>query len=147
MKRRARHELYAWAQSLTNLPLIAGGDITGPAAVAANPALFAPVCGLMLGRIAAVQPWIFAAWQRPVVIDHAEVWLRLFDYTCEDFKPAAAICQMKIVSKYYARNFEFGHQFHVAVQNAPTLAVMRKRAESFFAGAPAVNPEPSVMGL
>lgn len=146
-KRRARHELLAWAASLTRLPLIANGDITGPETIRAKPDLFKPACALMIGRMAAAQPWVFASWNRPLEIDHAGVWRRLFDYICEDFEPEIAISRVKIFTEYYARNFQFGHSFYTAVQNAATLEAVRERAGAFFDTSPALNIEPSLMGL
>lgn len=146
-KRRARHELFQWAASLTSLPLIANGDIVSASTIAENPGHFQYARGAMLGRIVAVQPWVFAAWQKTIDTDHAAVWRRLFDYTCEDFRPEQALVRMKIVSEYYARNFKFGHSFYVAIQNAPTLEKLRGAAERFFGLSPAIDPNPSVMGL
>lgn len=146
-KRRARHELLAWAASLTRLPLIANGDIDGPGTVRKNPDIFKSACALMIGRMAAARPWVFASWDRPLEIDHAAVWRRLFDYTCEDFKPEIAISRVKIFTEYYARNFQFGHSFYTAVQNAPTLEAVRERADAFFGTSPALNSEISLMGL
>jgi tRNA-dihydrouridine synthase len=146
-KRRARHEFFAWANSLTCLPLIANGDIAGAETILKNPELFKPVRGLMLGRAAVARPWVFASWERPMELDYAAVWRRLVDYTCEDFPPEKAIGRIKIFTEYYARNFRFGHSFHVATQNAPTLEAARERADAFFSGAPALDPEPSPMGL
>lgn len=146
-KRRARHELYEWASSLTRLPIIANGDITSEATIMANPACFQHVKGAMLGRIAAVQPWVFAAWQQPIAIDYAEVWRRLFAYTCEDLRPEKAIGRMKIATEYYARNFKFGHSFYIAIQNAADLDALRGEAEKFFSQSPAIDPNPTLMGL
>ena len=146
-KRRARHELLAWVASLTRLPLIANGDITSAESVRQNPDLFKPACALMIGRMAAVQPWVFAAWNKPVPVDHAEVWHRLYAYICEDFPPEKALGRIKVFTKYYARNFKFGHDFGTAVQNAPTLESARERANVFFGRSPVIDPEPSVMGL
>ena len=83
----------------------------------------------------------------PLQIDHADVWRRLFEYICEDFEPAIAISRVKIFTEYYARNFQFGHSFYTAVQNAPTLDTMRERADAFFATSPALNAEVSLMGV
>ncbi len=146
-KRRARHELFAWAASLTRLPLIANGDITGPETIRNAADLFKPACGLMIGRMAAAQPWVFASWNPSLNIDHADVWRRLFDYLCEDFEPEIAIRRIKIFTEYYARNFQFGHSFYTAVQNAPTLDAVRERADAFFAASPALNAEVPLMGL
>lgn len=146
-KRRARHELLAWAASLTRLPLIANGDITNPEMVRKNLDALKPACGLMIGRMAAVQPWIFASWDAPLKVDYSDVWRRLFDYTCEDFKPEIAISRIKIFTEYFARNFQFGHSFHTAVHNAPTLETAREQADAFFGTSPTLDPEPSLMGL
>ncbi len=146
-KRNARHELYPWAASLTRLPLIASGDITGPETVRRNAEPFQSVGAIMIGRMAAVRPWVFAGWERKIDIDYAEIWRRLYDYICEDFEPKAALTRIKIFTAYYARNFRFGHGFHMAVQNARTLESARERAEAFFAKSPTLDSEPSLMGL
>ena len=52
-----------------------------------NPAAFAGVSGLMVGRMAVARPWIFAAWNAPLAPDYHEVWRRLADSIDEDFPP------------------------------------------------------------
>jgi tRNA-dihydrouridine synthase B len=146
-KRRARHERLSWVASLTRLPLIASGDIMGADTIRKSPALFEPACGLMIGRMAVARPWVFAAWDRPLKVDYAEVWRRLCTYICEDFPPEKALGRIKIFTAYYARNFQFGHTLHMAVQNAPTLAAVRERADAFFSLSPAIDPSPSLSGL
>jgi tRNA-dihydrouridine synthase B len=146
-KRRARHELYAWTSSLTRLPLIASGDITGEATLRRNAALFQPVSGVMVGRMAVARPWVFAAWERPLEVDLAGVWFRMHAYISEDFRPGQALARIKMFTEYYARNFVFGHTFGAAVRTAPTLDAARERAAAFFAGSPALDPEPSLTGL
>ena len=101
----------------------------------------------MVGRMAIAQPWVFAAWTGPVQVDYAGVWRRLYDYICEDFPPPKAIGRIKVFTEYYARNYHFGHSFYTAVQNAPTLEEVRERADAFFSQTPAIDPEPSLMGL
>jgi tRNA-dihydrouridine synthase len=147
LRRRARHELLEWAAGVSRLPLIANGDIAGAASVRADPHLARHPGALMVGRMAAAQPWVFAGWERPVAVDHAEVWRRLDAYTREAFPPLKAIARIKVFTQYYARNFQFGHCLYVAVQNAPTLEAVRERAEAFFATAPAIDPAPSLLGL
>jgi len=146
-KRRARHELLAWAASLTRLPLIANGDIRGAETVRGKPAWFGHVAAVMVGRMAVARPWVFAAWERPVAVDYADVWRRLFEYTCEDFPPGRALGRIKLFTEYYARNFQFGHALQVAVQNACTLESARERADEFFRASPAILPEPSLDGV
>jgi tRNA-dihydrouridine synthase len=147
LRRNVRHERLAWVASLTRLPLIASGDITGPQTLRRNPALFKPACGVMVGRMAVAQPWVFAAWNGPVAVDHGDVWRRLFEYTCEVYPSARALGRIKNFTGYYARNFRFGHNFHMAVQSAPTLEAVRERAEAFLGSNPETDPEPSMMGL
>lgn len=146
-KRRARHELFQWATSLTQLPVIANGDITSRVLVQDNRSLFASVAGLMIGRMAIARPWIFAAWHRPLQVDHGEVWRRLYGYLLEDFPPDAALRRIRLFSRYYARNFLFGHQFAVAMDNAPDVTEAWRRADAFFATGPDLLPEPSLQGL
>jgi tRNA-dihydrouridine synthase B len=146
-KRRARHELFRWATSLTALPIIANGDITSDALVRENRELFAPVAGLMIGRMAIARPWIFASWRQPVAVDHGEVWGRLHRYVQEDFPPETALRRVRLFSRYFARNFLFGHHFAVAIDNAPTMEEAWTRAQAFFATRPDLLPEPSLQGL
>jgi tRNA-dihydrouridine synthase B len=101
----------------------------------------------MIGRMAIARPWIFAAWQHPVTVDHAEVWRRLYHYVLEDFPPETALRRIRLFSRYYARNFLFGHHFAVAIDNAPTVEEALTRADAFFATQPDLLPEPSLQGL
>ena len=146
-KRRARHELMPWAASLTRLPLIANGDITGPAVIERNPDRFVPAKGLMIGRMAIARPWIFAAWSHAPAIDYAEAWHRMRDYISADFDAKLALGRLKMFTRYYARNFKFGHHFNVAVHNASTMEDAVTAAHVFFDRSPEINPDPPLMGL
>lgn len=146
-KRRARLELIPWIASLTRLPLIVSGDIAGPEILAKKAEWVQPAAGLMIGRAAVAQPWIFAAWGQPLNIDYAAVWSRMADAICEDFSPEVAITRVKLFTKYYARNFHFGHGFYTSVYHAETLEAVRERAAVFFAKSPAIHAKPELMGL
>ena len=146
-KRRARHELFAWATGQTRLPIIANGDLTGPAQLAEHAALFASVSGFMLGRMAVARPWLFAGWNEPATFDHLEVWTRLAGYIEEDFAPEIAIRRLRLFTKYYARNFHFGHTLAMAIQNAPDVASARDRTAKFFASPQPIFEEVSLLGL
>jgi tRNA-dihydrouridine synthase len=146
-RRAARHELLAWTASLTPIPLIANGDLTGPATVAARHRELEPACAIMIGRMAIAQPWIFAHWNRPQPIDLPVTWRRLHDYVLDDFPPATALRRLQMFSRYFAANFAFGHRFAVSLANAPTLESLRQRAEAFFAQSPATLAHPVVAGL
>ncbi len=133
-KRRARHELFPWAASLTRLPLIANGDLNGPDTLQEPGDCFRSVSGVMLGRMAVVRPWVFAAWEQPKAVDMPAIWRRMYHYVMEDFPPLAALRRLKMFTKYFAANFKFGHQFTVDLARASSLEEIRERAESFSLG-------------
>jgi tRNA-dihydrouridine synthase B len=146
-RRRARHELMLWAASLTRLPLIANGDFSDRPSVEAQAEHLRPACAVMIGRMAVVRPWLFAAWDQPVSLDPAEVWRRLAQYIVEDFAPAAALRRLQMFTKYYAANFAFGHAFRVDVANAASVEDAMRRGEEFFSRRPALLAHPMVAGL
>jgi tRNA-dihydrouridine synthase B len=146
-KRRARHELFPWAASLTRLPLIANGDFTGPDAVKENDHQLQSVSAIMLGRMAVARPWIFATWDQSPGVDLAAVWERMYHYTAEDFPPPLALRRLQMFSKYFAANFKFGHQFNVDLGRASSLEDLRRRAHAFFSRTPETLAQPAVIGL
>ena len=144
---RARHELFPWAASLTKLPLIANGDLSGPEALLERADHFQSVSGVMLGRMAVARPWVFATWDRPMSVDLGSIWNMMYHYVSEDFPPAMALRRLKMFTKYFATNFKFGHQFDVDLARAPTLGEIRRRAEAFFSRVPVTVAQPTVAGL
>lgn len=148
LKRRARWELFPWIAAQTKLPIIANGDITGATKPAFRLLTSGGCAGLMIGRFAAVKPWIFREFAgEQFTIDYRDVWTRFYDYTCEDFRPEKAIGRIKEFTAYYARNFIYGHELFRKVQSAPDLATLKNRAVGFLSASPAVEKEPSVMGI
>jgi tRNA-dihydrouridine synthase B len=148
LRRSARHALYDELAAEASLPIIANGDITGPRDPHRNGAQFTATAGLMIGRMAAVRPWVFAQWHNPdFTVDHAEVWRRLFDYILEDFRPDRALARVKIFTAYFARNFVFGHTLFTSVQSAPDLATARERGDAFLTTQPAQCLAPSLSGV
>ena len=119
----------------------------GAGTVDARPGAFDAVAGIMIGRLAIAQPWVFAGWGRPVEVDPAAVWLRLHDYVAEDFEPRTGVKRMRLFTKYFARNFVFGHTFASTVCGAPTMDAARTAATAFFDTQPARHAEASVLGL
>ena len=146
-RRRARQELLPWAAAQTRLPLIANGDFAGRESVEAQVEALRAACGVMIGRMAIVQPWLFAALDAPVAIDHARVWRTLCDYIVEDFPPETALRRVQMFTKYFAANYAFGHRWRVEVSNSASLEDIRTRAEEFFARNPVTLSHPTVAGL
>lgn len=135
--RSVRHHLYAELTAETRLPVIANGEITGVEFYRRHAGDFATTAALMIGRMAAARPWVFAQWHAPdLVVSHTEVWERLLDYIAEDFSPRQALVQTKIIMPYIARNYVFGHSLFVAVQTAPDFAAARARVSAFLADSP-----------
>ena len=146
--RRVRHELYGELVAETTMPVIANGDIGEPGPPGAEAAPFGPVAGLMIGRLAVAQPWIFARWHDPdIVVNPAHVWLRLCDYIAEDFEPNRALARLKIVTPYLACNFVYGHELFRAVQSCKTFSTARETGAAFLAGAPKLREHISVNGI
>jgi tRNA-dihydrouridine synthase len=147
-KRSARHALYGELARQAGLPIIASGDIRGPEDLREHAGPLAPVSGVMIGRMAAACPWVFARWRKPGLrVDHAEVWRRLCGYVAEDFDETQALARLKVIAPYFARNFSFGHTFFKAVQAAPDMAAVRRRADEFLCAGPALVRQVSVNGI
>ena len=144
---RARHELFPWAASLTKLPLIANGDLSGPEALQERADHFQSVSAVMLGRMAVARPWVFATWDRPMSVNLGSIWNMMYHYVSEDFPPAMALRRLKMFTKYFAANFKFGHQFKVDLARASSLDEMRRRAEAFLSRGPVTVAQPTVAGL
>lgn len=145
---QARHSLHAELAAETRLPIIANGDITGINFARERAALFAAASGLMIGRMAAARPWIFAEWHNPgLVVEPAEVWTRFCNYLEEDFPAKKALIKLKIFTPYFARNFVFGHTLFTAVQSSPDWATARERSGQFLATSPPRLQDISLSGL
>jgi tRNA-dihydrouridine synthase len=148
LRRHARHELLAYAAAELRLPLIASGDLTCAADVEARHAVLSCAAGIMIGRMAAAQPWIFAQWSgKKPMIDPAAVWMRFFDYVVEDFAPERRLTRLKMFTEYYARNFPFGHALFARIQSADGADQARQRASDFFSANPSMVASPSVTGI
>lgn len=148
LKRSARHRLYAELAALSDLPIIANGDITSPAYIHEHSVQMAPVAGLMIGRMVAAQPWFFAKWHNPgLVVDYPAVWNRLCDYIGEDFSGNQALVRIKMFTPYFARNFLFGHILFTKIQSATDIKTARARAMEFFDQAPDLEPHVTLDGI
>lgn len=148
LKRRARHELFPELAACTRLPLIASGDLHSRAAVQAHATSLMAVAGIMIGRMAVVQPWLFRAWSEPgFTPDHAEVWRRFVRYVREDFPEQKVFHRVKAFTAYFARNFQFGHSLFAVAQAASHLAELENGALAFLEARPPLARQPDVTGL
>ena len=144
----ARHALHAELAAETRVPIIANGDITGIDYAWERAGLFASTGGLMIGRMAAARPWIFAQWHNPgLTVDLVEVWNRFCLYLEDDFSPEKALIKLKVFTPYFARNFVFGHTLFTAVQGAINWSAAKERAGQFLAGPQPLIRDISLSGL
>lgn len=133
-KRRARWSEFPWIAAQTRLPVIGNGDICSVRDVEAHRELFQPLAGLMLGRIAAVKPWIFRSFAGlpELPIDHREIWDRLFRYTLEDMPADRAFGRIMEFTFYFSKNFFFGHELYKQVQKSRTPEDIREGVMRFL---------------
>jgi tRNA-dihydrouridine synthase B len=136
LKRRARWHEFPWIAAQTALPIICSPDD-----LEASRPCFEPLAGLMLGRIAAVKPWIFRefAGLPALEIDYQEVWNRLYRYTLEDMPAERAFGRLKEFTFYFAKNFTFGHEMFKGIQKAHTPEGIREAANRFLEAGPTLS--------
>jgi tRNA-dihydrouridine synthase B len=138
LKRRARWHEFPWIAARTSLPVIGNGDVCSLRDIHGNLASFAPLAGLMLGRIVAQKPWVFRefAGQAALEFQYAEVWDRLYRYVLEDLPPERAVGRMKEFTAYYSKNFFFGHELFRVSQKARDVFEVRAAAMRFLESNP-----------
>jgi tRNA-dihydrouridine synthase len=149
LRRRSRLDWLPGLVAETRLPVIASGDIQGPEVVRANPARFAGTAGIMVGRMAVVRPWVFRDWHGEGLPapDYLEVWVRFARYVLEDYPEPKAFFRIRAFTRYYARNFQFGHALFAAAQASASLPELEDRATRFLAADPVPDRFPTVQGL
>jgi tRNA-dihydrouridine synthase B len=148
LKRRARTGLYPWIASLSRVPIIANGDIVSAAYLEKNRGHLKACGGIMIGRMAAVKPWIFAELNGTCPhIDYLEVWRKFYGYVIGDFPQEKAIGRLKEFASYFARNFFFGHQMYRSTQSARSPDQANERAIGFLKTNPRTVVQPAVDGL
>ena len=95
--------------------------------------------GLMLGRGAAVRPWLFAEIARELfgspipepAVDLPSLY-QGFVGNLEIFRPQYRLGRLKEFTHYFARNFKFGHHLAMRVQSSASVEEAQARALAFF---------------
>ncbi len=98
--------------------------------------------GLMIGRAAAVRPWVFAeiahalcGWKRrpPGSPDRpSRAFERFVALLEESFPPERQLGRLKEFTHYLSRNYAFGHCLASAVQSSRSVEEAVERARRFF---------------
>jgi len=124
------------------IPVVANGDIIDVES-ALETLRYTGCDGLMIGRGAVRNPWVFKqieqtlAGQEPVVVDHAErerVLLGYFKAIRPEFKnDRAALGRMKKISNFFTRGVPYGGRLRQAIFHSQTIAEATERVEEFFA--------------
>ena len=138
--RRPRWEWIAKVKEWISIPVVANGSIDSP--VSARLCLQeSGADGLMVGRQAAIHPWIFAELAREIYqcpLAQPEVCLPKvygqFAMALEErFQPDRRLGRLKEFTHYFAKNYFFGHHLASKVQSATTLPNAWAYAQEFFA--------------
>ncbi len=138
--RPARWNLAACAKRVLSIPFILNGgiftledakkcfEITG-------------ADGLMIGRGAAVRPWLFRDIENGLFHDKEEacslpdlerVWLGFLGYLQKLFPKERQLGRLKEFTHYFSQNFAFGNRLAMSVQRSKTMDEAKVRALDFF---------------
>ena len=137
--RAPRWEWVAKVKDRIKIPVIANGGIFS-VQDAENCLRISGADGLMIGRGAAIRPWLFAEIARDVygstIADPfvllPNVYGSFIDHITELFRPEYRLGRLKEFTHYFARNYQFGHLLASRIQSSASVDEARERAEYFF---------------
>jgi tRNA-dihydrouridine synthase B len=137
--RKPRWERVADAKKNAGIPIIANGGIFS-VKDAVNCLTVSGADGLMIGRGAAVRPWVFseiASALYGVVPGNTElllrdVYQRFFELLKDRFSRERRLGRLKQFTHYFAESYPYGHQLSSAVQTSRSMEQAYERAERFF---------------
>ncbi len=143
--RKPRWEYIAIMKQWLTIPVVANGGIFS-VQDAEQCLRVSGADGLMLGRGAAIKPWLFAQIARDLfgravaesTLSLPTVYNGFIDLLVERFRPEYRLGRLKQFTHYFARNYEFGHHFASRVQSSASVEEARERAGVFFETAPNV---------
>ncbi|MBM9537341.1 tRNA dihydrouridine synthase [Desulfobulbus alkaliphilus] len=138
--RPPRWQWVARIKEWIDIPVVANGAITSVASARACLAA-SGADGLMIGRQAAVTPWIFATIAREVygaAVPETDIWLpgvyrQFAQALMERFRPERRLGRLKEYTHYFAGNYPFGHHLASRVQASGSFPEACQRSVEFFA--------------
>jgi len=141
--RRPRWEWVARVKDWLTIPVVANGGIFS-VQDAEDCLRVSRADGLMLGRGAAIRPWLFAEIARDVygctvaepAVSLQKVYGTFLELITEHFRPERRLGRLKEFTHYFAKNYQFGHLLATRVQSSTSVDEARERAGIFFEGAP-----------
>ncbi len=136
--RKPRWRWAGYAKESVSIPVFANGGI-----FSVDDALTclseSDADGLMIGRAAAVTPWIFseiynAISEQKIEIeqDKRKIYFDFFN-RLERFPEKRRLGRLKQFTTLYAESFVFGHHLATSVQRSSSLEEAKLKAEKFFA--------------
>ncbi len=150
---KARHEFSLRLASDISIPLVANGDIVGPAQLGAlaggneSGSGDSAVYAAMIGREAVRRPWIFALLRASAAEGPAGLWPgrpidrleigRRFLALAEDCLPEAwRLESARRFFSYYCEQFSFAHHIKFKTMNSPSLGAMAETLGDYFEQVP-----------
>jgi nifR3 family TIM-barrel protein len=123
-----------------SIPVVANGGIFS-LEDAKNCLVQSGADGLMIGRAAAIRPWIFAELAHGLynlgpevgAVNKPALYLRFIELLEESFLPERRLGRLKEFTHYFAKNYPFGHSLASAVQSSGSVTEALERACAFFA--------------
>lgn len=136
--REPRWECIAGVKERLGIPVIANGGIFS-VQDAEECLRVSGADGLMLGRGAAIKPWLFAEIARDVfgcamtgpAVSLPAVYADFVDHLSA-FRPEYRLGRLKEFTHYFARNYKFGHHLASRVQASDSVDEAREWAALFF---------------
>ncbi len=138
--RPPRWEMAALAKKVLSIPVIINGGIFS-VSDAKKCLEITGADGIMIGRGAAIRPWIFRDIWHGLYGDfrHAlpspnlpDVWLTFFSYLETLFPSERRLGRLKEFTHYFSQNYAFGNRLAMAVQRSKTMEEAKVRAMEFF---------------
>ena len=137
--RKPRWECIAKIKEWIKIPVIANGGIFS-VQDAKNCLRVSGADGLMLGRGAAIRPWLFAKIARDLcnctiaepTVSLPVVYGNFIDLLNELFRYEYRLGRLKEFTHYFAQNYKFGHHLASGVQTSISVDEARERASHFF---------------
>lgn len=138
MSRRARWEYIRALKEKVKIPVVGNGDIRS--ASDACEMLRTTGCdGVMIGRQALIQPWIFrdikamlAGEEIPAPPELKDVFLNLHRLLVRHFTPEVALKRFKTALPWLGENLTFGHHLAKDVSREKTMEAARECFEGWF---------------
>jgi tRNA-dihydrouridine synthase len=137
--RRPRWEWLAKVKGWIRIPVIANGGVFS-VQDAEDCLRVSGADGLMLGRGAAIKPWLFAEIARDTfghkiaepAVSLPAIYGNFIDLLNELFGPQRRLGRLKEFTHYFAKNYKFGHRLASRVQGSCSMEEARERAAIFF---------------